>query len=100
MNPDWRSFLESAEAVFDGDSDEILNFGDTAGELEAARSRTILVPLTHLGLIEVAGEDARVFLHNQFTSDINHLASAQAPAFRLVHGQGKDAGELSRLAGR
>lgn len=78
MNPDWRSFLESAEAVFDGDSDEILNFGDTAGELEAARSRTILVPLTHLGLIEVAGEDARDFLHNQLTSDINHLVSAQA----------------------
>jgi tRNA-modifying protein YgfZ len=77
MNPDWRSFLESAEAVFDGGSDEILNFGDTAGELQAARSRTILVPLTHLGLIEVAGEDAQVFLHNQLTSDINHLASAQ-----------------------
>ena len=31
MNPNWRSFLESAEAVFKDDSDEILNFGDASG---------------------------------------------------------------------
>ena len=54
MNPNWRSFLESAEAVFKDDSDEILNFGDASGELQAAGSRTILVPLTHLGLIEAS----------------------------------------------
>lgn len=77
MNPDWRSFLESAEAVFDGGGDEILNFGDPARELDAARCRTVLVPLSHLGLIEVTGDDARAFLHNQLTSDVNHLASAQ-----------------------
>jgi len=77
MNPNWRSFLESAEAVFATGSDEILNFGDAVSELEAARHQTILVPLTHLGLIEVSGDDARTFLHNQFTSDINHLGIDQ-----------------------
>ena len=77
MNPNWRSFLESTEAVFKDDSDEILNFGDANGELQAAGSRTILVPLTHLGLIEASGDDAKAFLHSQFTSDINHLGAEQ-----------------------
>jgi len=73
MNPHWRSFLESAEGLFDADSAELLNFGDAAGELQAAAQNTVIVPLTHLGLIEATGEDAKAFLHSQFTSDINHL---------------------------
>ena len=77
MNPIWRCFLESAEAVFATGSDEILNFGDAVSDLEAARNQTILVPLTHLGLIEASGDDAKAFLHNQFTSDINHLGVDQ-----------------------
>ncbi len=78
MNPNWRSFLESAEAVFDSGSDEVAHFGDAAGELVAARERTALVPLTHLALIEATGEDAKAFLHGQLTSDINHLGADQA----------------------
>lgn len=77
MNPNWRSFLESAEAVFDSESNEVAHFGDAAGELLAARERTVLVPLTHLALIEATGEDAKSFLHGQLTSDINHLSTDQ-----------------------
>jgi hypothetical protein len=77
MNPNWRSFLESADGVFDGETSELLNFGDASGELLAASRQTVLVPLTHLGLIEAAGEEAKTFLHSQFTSDINHLADGQ-----------------------
>lgn len=77
MNPNWCSFLQSADAVFVSGSDEIVNFGDAAGELQAARSQTILVPLTHLGLIAASGDDAKTFLQNQFTSDINHLGADQ-----------------------
>ena len=78
MNPHWRSFLESTEGVFDGDSSELLNFGDAAGELQAAARQTVVVPLTHLGLIEATGEDGKAFLHSQFTNDVNHLAENQA----------------------
>jgi glycine cleavage system aminomethyltransferase T len=78
MNPNWRSFLESTDGVFDGDAAELLNFGDATGELEAATHRTVVVPLTHLALIEATGDDAKAFLHSQFTSDINHLADNQA----------------------
>ena len=78
MNPNWRSFLESAEGVFAADSTDLLHFGDAAGELAAAGKQTVLVPLTHLGLLSASGEDAKSFLHSQFTSDINHLAADQA----------------------
>lgn len=78
MNTHWRSFLESAEAVFAADSTELLNFGDAAGELLAAKERTVLVPLLHLGLIEAQGEDTKTFLHSQVTSDINHLTAGKA----------------------
>jgi len=77
MNPNWRSFLESAHGVFDTESSDLLNFGDAAGELLAASKQTILVPLTHLGLMDASGEDAKSFLHSQFTSDINHLGTGQ-----------------------
>lgn len=78
MNPNWRSFLESAEAVFDSETSDLLHFGDAAGDLQAAGRQTLLVPLTHLGLIEAAGDDTKSFLHSQFTSDINHLAAGHA----------------------
>ena len=32
-----------------------------------------VVPLSHLGVIRVAGEDAAKFLHGQLTQDIEHL---------------------------
>ena len=78
MNPNWRSFLESAEGVFDSETSDLLGFGDTAAELLAASQQTVLVPLTHLGLLDASGEDAKTFLHSQFTSDINHLGADQA----------------------
>jgi folate-binding protein YgfZ len=77
MNPIWRSFLESADGRFAADSNELSDFGDAAGELLAARDRTVLVPLTHLGQLQASGEDAKPFLHGQFTSDVNHLAEGK-----------------------
>lgn len=52
MNTNWRSFLQSANGLFDGESAELLNFGDSAGELATAHQGTVVVPLCHLGLIE------------------------------------------------
>lgn len=71
MNPLWKDALGTAGARFDATN--VLDFGDAAGELIAARDSTVLAPLTHLGSICVGGEEARSFLHNQLTSDINHL---------------------------
>jgi len=78
MNPNWRSFLESAEANFADDVTDVVDFGDPAGELLAAGRQTVMVPLTHLAMLIAEGEDAQRFLHNQLTSDVNHLADGAA----------------------
>ncbi|HPP46079.1 MAG TPA: folate-binding protein [Accumulibacter sp.] len=76
MNLNWQNFLAAAGARFAGQ--RLLDFGDAAGERLAGRDATVLVPLTHLAVIEVAGDEAAIFLHNQFTSDIKHLPEDQA----------------------
>lgn len=71
MNSDWQQFLAASSAHVDNAL--VTDFGDAAAELLAARDSTVIAPLTHLGLIECAGEDAQTFLHSQLTSDIKHL---------------------------
>ena len=72
MNSNWQELLGTSGAR--AGSGMLADFGDIPAELVAARDATIVSPLTHLGLIECAGDDAKAFLHNQLTSDINHLA--------------------------
>jgi folate-binding protein YgfZ len=76
MNSNWQEFLGASGACFD--SGRVLSFGNIASEVSAARDATIIAPLTHLGLIECAGDEAKAFLHNQVTSDINHLGADAA----------------------
>ncbi|MDR0576029.1 MAG: folate-binding protein [Candidatus Accumulibacter sp.] len=76
MNADWQACLRAQGARIDGNS--VRDFGDPEGELIAARDATIAAPLTRLALIECAGPDAQTFLHNQLTSDVNHLAESAA----------------------
>ncbi len=76
MSLNWQEILGVSGARIQGGM--VTDFGDSAAELVAAREATIVSPLAHLGLIECTGEDARTFLHNQLTSDVNHLASGSA----------------------
>lgn len=73
MTPDWQEYLAANGARFD--NGQIVDFGDPARELSAAREATVLCPLTHLAAFECTGNDARTFLHNQLTSDVNHLGA-------------------------
>ncbi len=76
MNPDWQEFLRAQGArIADG---TVGDFGNLDAELVCAREATIISPLTHLGIIECFGEDARTFLQNQLTSDVNHLEAGSA----------------------
>lgn len=71
MNSTWQEFLGAAGARF---SDGIVtDFGDPAAELAAVNAETIVAPLSHLAIVEVAGGDAGDFLHQQLTSDVKHL---------------------------
>jgi folate-binding protein YgfZ len=76
MNADWQTYLSDRGARID--DGEVRDFGDPEGELAAARDATIAAPLTHLALLGFAGGDAKAFLHNQLTSDVNHLAADDA----------------------
>jgi folate-binding protein YgfZ len=76
MNAGWQDYLGAQGARIN--HGKVLDFGGPRGELAAARDATIVAPLTQLGLIECAGDDAKSFLHNQLTSDVNHLAAASA----------------------
>lgn len=74
----WNEFIEAAGAHIDQTTWEVTDFGDPNGELQATASGTVLAPLSHLAIIECSGEDTREFLHNQLTSDINHLQEGGA----------------------
>ena len=89
MNPDWRSFLQESGATFDAATPDVLHFGDATGELLAAQGHTVVTPLTHLAILECGGEEAKTFLHNQLTSDINHLGvdAAQHSAWCTAKGR-------------
>lgn len=91
MNALWKSALEAAGAKFDApdSGDFVGDFGDAADERQAALAGPVLAPLSHLGLIGVAGEDAKSFLHNQVTSDVNHLqpGAAQHSAWCTAKGR-------------
>ena len=94
MNSNRRSFLESTGAVFKDGSDEILNFGDASGELQAARDQTVLVPLTHLGdRRRCQGLPAQP-VHQRYQPP----GERPGPAFRLVYCQRAHAGQFPRLA--
>jgi len=66
----WHDFLSAQGAVFqDG---ELQSFGDSHNELAAANGN-IITSLSHLGLLEINGEDAVAFLQGQVTNDVKKL---------------------------
>lgn len=76
MNPDWQSFLAAQGAkIQDG---VVQHFGDAAAERIATRDSTVLCDLSQFGILRVSGEDAKGFLHNLFSSDVNALTPQHA----------------------
>ena len=66
----WNDFLSAQGAVLkDG---ELQSFSDSQSELASANGN-IITSLSHLGLLEVIGEDAVTFLQGQVTNDVKKL---------------------------
>ncbi len=81
MNPQsnpWLQHLTTLGARLNPDGTEITDFGQPEQELQAAAQATILVPLVQFSAIEAHGEEAKSFLHGQFTNDVNHLQPGNA----------------------
>ncbi|MDR5833866.1 folate-binding protein [Caballeronia sp. LZ034LL] len=47
-------------------------------DFEAVKTAGAFMPLTQFGVIDVRGEDAASFLHNQITNDVQHLDASTA----------------------
>ncbi len=66
----WHDFLSTQGAVFQDGA--LQSFGDTPLELSAAHG-DIITSLSHLGLLEISGDDAVTFLQGQVTNDVKKL---------------------------
>lgn len=66
----WHEFLSAQGANFI--DSELQSFGDTSHELAAANGN-VLTSLSHLGLLEISGDDAITFLQGQVTNDVKKL---------------------------
>lgn len=76
MNPIWQSFLQNQQAVIA--DDRVLHFGDSAAELNYAKNDTVIIDLSHFGLIQISGEEAHAFLQGQLTCDVTTIKSDKA----------------------
>ncbi|MGJ9416418.1 YgfZ/GcvT domain-containing protein [Massilia sp. CMS3.1] len=73
----WTEYLASHGARFHIDeATAVEDFGRTLTVDDLALG--FVAPVTDLGLIAVAGEDAARFLHSQLTNDVEHLGTGEA----------------------
>ncbi|MGZ5051216.1 MAG: CAF17-like 4Fe-4S cluster assembly/insertion protein YgfZ [Methylobacter sp.] len=66
MNPDWKNFLLSEQAIFDNDTE--IAFPPTE-----SRSDKRIYAIAHLGVLSVAGSDAANFLQGQVTCNVKDI---------------------------
>jgi folate-binding protein YgfZ len=68
MNPAWQTYLQSRNAAIQ--DDRVVHYGNSAAELASVGSGTVIVDLSHFGLIGFSGEDAESFLQGQLSCDV------------------------------
>jgi folate-binding protein YgfZ len=73
--PNWTDTLSSLGARID-EASHVEDFGRPLTAAELAEG--FVAPVTDLGIIAVAGDDAASFLHNQLTNDVEHLGRQEA----------------------
>ncbi|SFU41515.1 hypothetical protein SAMN05216339_102102 [Nitrosomonas eutropha] len=76
MNPDWFTFLTGRNAHIE--QKRVLHFGQPDVELAQAESASVLIDLSHLGLIRFSGEEAQKFLQGQVSCDVHTTDSGKA----------------------
>jgi Na+-driven multidrug efflux pump len=76
MNTEWQNYLTKHSAVVKDDS--VIHFGDSAAELLATETTTVISDLSHQGLIQFSGGDAKAFLQSQLSCDIYEIGLGTA----------------------
>lgn len=89
MNTDWNTFLSQRGAALQDNC--TLHFGNPAAELQTVANGNIISDLSHLGLLQIEGDDAVTFLQGQVTNDVklldgsnSHFAGYCTPKGRLL----------------
>ena len=70
MNNDWIDFLTSQGATLDDEHQ-----ASFAGSSDAS---SVKMPLTHLGIIKITGEDKQTFLQGQLTNDTRNISASDS----------------------
>lgn len=87
MNTQWQEFLIGQGAnIVDGHA---THFGNTAAELQAAANDHVLTDLSHLGLLELRGDDVLPFLQGQVTNDIMQLNGSNSQYAGYCNSKGR-----------
>jgi folate-binding protein YgfZ len=88
-NNDWQEYQFIQGAVFNNET--ISSFGNIQNELICTLKQNIICDLSHLGLLEISGEDAVSFLQGQVTNDVkllngsnSHFTGYCSPKGRLL----------------
>jgi len=82
MNPNWKTFLLSQQAHFEGD--ETLKFTSSL-----AHNDKVLCPVLHLGVLTISGADAARLLQGQISCDINDLTETKSSLGALCNPKGR-----------
>jgi folate-binding protein YgfZ len=72
----WLDFLAASGAQL-ADS-RVQHFGQPRAELAAAAEGDVMADLSHLGLLELTGEDTQAFLQGQLTNDVKLLTGSNS----------------------
>jgi hypothetical protein len=75
-NNDWQEYQFIQGAVFNNET--ISSFGNIQNELICTLKQNVICDLSHLGLLEISGEDAVSFLQGQVTNDVKLLNGSNA----------------------
>ncbi|MDI1299524.1 folate-binding protein [Methylotenera sp.] len=75
-NNDWQEYQFIQGAVFNNET--VTSFGNIENELVCTQNQNIICDLSHLGLLEISGDDAVTFLQGQVTNDVRLLDDTHA----------------------
>ncbi|MGF1545823.1 MAG: YgfZ/GcvT domain-containing protein [Thiotrichales bacterium] len=90
MKPEWKRFLTDNGAEFAPASDEaVASFGNPERELRMTANGDVFYDLSHLGLIEVYGDDARAFLQGQTTNNLNQVTPTRSQLSAYCNAKGR-----------
>ncbi len=84
MKTQWKNYLQTLNAQFD-DQGFVTHFEGVNFEI----GQPFWSDLSHLGIIEVSGEDAQTFLQGQFTNDVRQVSSEKSQFTAWCNAKGR-----------